>query len=206
VYSPPAAETQALAWLQRDPQSATALAVRAEQLAAADVVEGAVDLIERALDLAASTNDPLGLLPDLHTQLGMLFLRQGETSVALEEAQLVLGSKPDHRDAHELRVMALRAANEMSALLAEQLRWTEVKPDDVAAWRHLATFLLGDFGQTLPDAKQRALAAASRADWLAKGRDREALELRAQAHTLLGEMAAAALCREQAATLPATTR
>ncbi|MBK8101094.1 MAG: protein kinase [Planctomycetes bacterium] len=193
VHAPAEATAQAMAWLQRDPKSTTAMALRAEQLAAAGDFDGAVELLELALERRPDD-------ADLRAQLAAMWLKNGERGLAIAEATTVLARHPGCAAAHEVRVAAQRENGDLAAVLAEMERWVGVRPEDAAAWKNLARVLLAQ-GAAWPDGPARGLAAASRADWLAGGEDAEALELRAQAHAALGEAAAAALCRRRAAML-----
>jgi len=126
-------------------------------------------------------------------------LRQaGERERERAELTALAASHPQHARVHRQLVDALVAGGDREAQLGELRRWTTSLPDDVAGWRELAQALLA---ASEPAALAEALAAAEHADYLAKGQDAAALELRAEALQRSGSAAEAERLRRRAAGL-----
>ena len=132
----------------------------------------------------------------------VLMLRQADDRAA-ERAELeaLAAAHPQHDRVHRQLVDSLQANGDAAAQLGELRRWTVVQPDDAAGWRELAACLLADADAA---ALGEALAAAERADYLGRGQDAAALELRAEVLRRCGSEAEAERLRRRAASL--TTR
>jgi tetratricopeptide (TPR) repeat protein len=179
-------------WLQRDPRSLGARRAAARDASRHGDHERAIALLR---ECAAEAPKSFGMREDLAFAL----LNNNDATAAREQLTLLLAEQPTLDRTHLMMLDALDELHDEAAALEEAQRWANACPKDSEAWSELALTLLAT---SRPDAAERALAAAERADYLALGKRPKYLELRAKALDLLHRGDEATQLRRRAAALP----
>lgn len=107
--------------------------------------------------------------------------------------------RPTDLRTHDLLLDIADAQQSSELALLEHERWARAVDTDAAAWQELAAAWLA---AKAPDAEERALEAAERADYLTQGKVKAILELRAQLLEELGRRDEAGHVRRRAAAAP----
>jgi predicted Zn-dependent protease len=178
-------------WLLRAPTHPTPRRQLARAKARGGDAEAAVAILRQC-----AADEPGAV--EVRQDLAFALLQTGDVEAARGLLAALVVEQPDHAWVHSLLLDVCRAAGDDAGALAEHERWARRAAADGAAWREFARALLaGEVQDLLP----QALEAAERADYLAGGRDPEALRLRAETLARLGSTAEAARLRARAEAL-----
>lgn len=179
-------------WLQRDDASPEAWRHGARAAFRREEPELALQRIARSLELRPGDVEAC-------LDLVLMLRRTGDRSRERAELEALVQANPRHDRIHRQLADAVRLLGDRPALLAELRRWTNIQPDDDDNWRELAEQLLLDADEAVLN---EALAAAERLDYLNRGTDGSALQLRARILDQLGDPSEATRLRRRASTLP----
>lgn len=178
------------AWYREAPDNLSAMRHMAITEVHREAFDRAIPLFEK---ICAARPDDADALYDLAAAQHMGY-RDGEARANLER---VLVMAPGHERAHGRLLDMLGDSGDPLQVRAELGRWAEVRKQDVAAQLAYATALL----DSVPSEPAKALDVATRADYLAGGKNADVLEVCGRAHAALGEVGPAARLKAAAARL-----
>lgn len=176
-------------WYANAPDNLTACRLLAQALCADGEMPRALELSRRVT--AARPQDV-----EAQYDLAIFLNETGDYAAARAQVLAVIVLAPTHDRAHMRLLGVLKELADVPAMLAEMQRWAKVRPDDPEA---AAMFARGVLTVSRTDLYADALAAAERADYLARGENAEYLTLRADVLAKTGDETGAARFRQLAA-------
>ena len=175
-------------WMAQAPDNLTACRMLAQALSADGELPRALELSRRV-----TTARPQDV--EAGYDLAVFLDEAGDYGAAKTQVLAVLALAPSHDRAHKRLLGVLKDLDDPPAMLAEMERWAKVRPDDPEA---AAMFARGVLAVGRTDLYADALAAAERADYLARGENAEYLTLRADVLAKTGDETGAARFRQLA--------
>jgi tRNA A-37 threonylcarbamoyl transferase component Bud32/Flp pilus assembly protein TadD len=185
------ADELAKAWVERAPEVAEARRFAGRAQARQGDTDAALANFDHAVRLRPGDFE-------LRLDRAAVLRQRNDVERLRTELLALAAAHPAEAKVHRALVDALRVHGPQDALLGELRRWAAAKPGDVAALRELAAELLAAAGS---QHLEEAFDVAERADYLAQGKDDEALRLRAMATERRGDASEAERLRRRAAAL-----